>query len=298
MAGGATQLVGQGGYVGRQSRSGVVDRCRAAFHGLGEGVLLTRRVAEGPGHVAHRRAGPVGDHVGHLGGVATSVTSVDVLDDLLPATAFNVDVNVGRSVPLRRHEPFEEQAQVDGVDVGDAQRVADRRVGRRSPPLAEDPRPAAEFDQVPYDQEVPTESQLADHGQLPVDLLPGPGDPFRLPGSVAVEGPGGGQTAQVGHFVEAVWAPEGREGGSDQLEVEGAAPAQFGGRLNHPGPPVEPAGLFDPGTQVGTGGRRQPTVQVVEGPAGPDRGHSGGQPPPGWPVVVDVVGGHRDDPGG
>jgi len=67
---------------------------------LGEGVLLAGGVAERPGHVAHRGPGSVGDHVGDLGGVVASVAVVDVLDDLFPPAALDVDVDVGRTVPL------------------------------------------------------------------------------------------------------------------------------------------------------------------------------------------------------
>ncbi len=99
-----------------------------------------RGVAQGLGHVPHRRAGPVGDDVGHLGGIGPAVALVDVLDDLLPPVALDVDVDVRRAVPLRREEALEEQAEPHRVGVGDPEGVADRRVGGAAPPLAEDPR--------------------------------------------------------------------------------------------------------------------------------------------------------------
>ena len=68
---------------------------------LRPGVLLARRVAERLGDVADRRLGAVGDHVGHLGGVAAAVLGVDVLDRLLAPTRLDVDVDVRRTVPLR-----------------------------------------------------------------------------------------------------------------------------------------------------------------------------------------------------
>jgi hypothetical protein len=85
------------------------------------------------GRVAHRRAATVGDHVGHLGGVAAAVALVDVLDDLLPATRLDVEVDVGRPVALGRQEALEQQAQAHGVGLGDPEGVAGRRVGRASP---------------------------------------------------------------------------------------------------------------------------------------------------------------------
>ena len=105
---------------------------------LGPGVLLAGGVAERLGHVAHRRAGPVRDDVGDLGGVVAAVLAVDVLDDLLAAVALDVDVDVGRAVALGRQEALEQQAERHGVGGGDAEGVADGRVGRAAPALAED----------------------------------------------------------------------------------------------------------------------------------------------------------------
>ena len=48
--------------------------------------------------VAQRRAGPVGDHVGHLGRMAPAVAPVDVLDHLLAPTRLDIHVDVGRAV--------------------------------------------------------------------------------------------------------------------------------------------------------------------------------------------------------
>ena len=98
------------------------------------------RVAERLGHVAHRRAGPVRDHVGDLGRVVAAVLAVHVLDDLLPPVALDVDVDVRRAVALGRQEALEQQAELDGVGGGDAEGVADGRVGGAPPPLAEDVR--------------------------------------------------------------------------------------------------------------------------------------------------------------
>ena len=48
---------------------------------------------------------------------------------------------------------------------------------------------------------------------------------------------------------------------------------------------------------MGAAGRRQPAVQFLEGATGPHGGHDGRQAATGEVVVVDVVGGHRRDPG-
>ena len=92
---------------------------RAGVHFGGPGAHLLDRVAEGLAHVAQRRAGAVGDDVGHLGGVPPAVALVDVLDDLLAPLGLDVHVDVGRAVACRGEEPLEEQAEGHGVDVGD-----------------------------------------------------------------------------------------------------------------------------------------------------------------------------------
>ena len=53
---------------------------------------------------------------------------------------FEIDIDVGRFVALIRKEAREEQIMLGRIDRGDAEQVADHRIGRRSPPLAEDRR--------------------------------------------------------------------------------------------------------------------------------------------------------------
>ena len=118
------QLCDQGGQV-----LALVERL-AAFARPGPGLGLLGGVAKGFAHVAQRRAGPVGDDVGHLGGVEPAVASVDVLDDLFPPARLDVDVDVGRPVAGWGQEALEEQAEGHGVHVGDAESEADGRGGR------------------------------------------------------------------------------------------------------------------------------------------------------------------------
>ena len=101
---------------------------------LAPGVLLAGRVSEGFGDVAHGGAGPVGDDVGDLRGVVPAVGVVDVLDDLLPSPGLDVDVDVRGAVAFGGEEPLEQQPPPDGIDVGDPEGVADRRVRRRPRP--------------------------------------------------------------------------------------------------------------------------------------------------------------------
>ena len=119
------ELSGQGQHgVGRGRVAGGpvagTGHAAPAVDLLGPGVLLARREPERLGRVAHGRAGPVGDDVGHLRGVRSSVAAVHVLDDLLTAVRLDVQVDVGQTVALGREEPLEQQPQPHGVGLGDA----------------------------------------------------------------------------------------------------------------------------------------------------------------------------------
>jgi hypothetical protein len=224
-----------------------------------------------------------------------AVALVDVLDDLLAATGLDVDVDVRRAVALGREEPLEQQPEGDGVGLGDAEGEAHRRVGGRAPALAVDVPGAAELDDVPDDEEVAGEPELVDHGELVVDLGPRPGDPFGVARPVAALGALFGEPTQEPHLVEAVGARVGRQLGGNEVEVEGARPAQLGGPLDHAGVASEAAGLLGPGPQVGAGRGGQPSVELVEAAPGPHRGEGRGERPLGRRRVVGVGGGDGVD---
>ena len=193
-------------------------------------VLLAGRVPERLGHVAHRRAGTVGDDVGDLGRVVPAVARVHVLDDLLAAVGLDVDVDVGRAVALGRQEALEQQAERHGVDLGDAERVADGAVGGAASALAEDVVAAAELDEVPDDEEVAGEAELLDDVELAVDRVPRV-PVARPPATLAVAMAAAvlGDAAQVLHLGQDAAVDGGaRERGQvrrHEREIEGSCPA-------------------------------------------------------------------------
>ena len=101
-----------------RDRVASVDRARPPLH-------LGQRVPEGLADIAEGRARPVGDDVGHLGRVQPAVALIDVLDDLFPPARLDVHVDVGGAVAGRGEEPLEQQPQMHGVHIGDAQGVTD-----------------------------------------------------------------------------------------------------------------------------------------------------------------------------
>ncbi len=182
-----------------------------------------------------------------------------------------------------------------GVGVGDAEGVADRRVGGRAPPLAEDVVAPAELDDVPHHEEVAREAQFLDHLQLVVDLDPGPRLPLGMAGPVAVGGALLRESPQVAHLVEPVGTGEGWEPGGHQRQVEGALQPESGGPGDHAGVAGEAADLLGSRSQAGPGRGRQPTLDLVEAAPAAHRGQRGGQRATGRGGVVDVVGRHHVD---
>ena len=104
----------------------------------GEPVDLREVEAQRLADVAHRALRPVGDERRGERRAVAAVFRVDVLDHLLAPLVLEVDVDVGRLVALLRDEALEQHAHPRRIDLGDAERVADRRVGRRAAALAED----------------------------------------------------------------------------------------------------------------------------------------------------------------
>ncbi len=82
-----------------------------------------------------------------------------------------VHVDVRRLVALLADEALEQDGHARRIDLGDAQAVADHAVGGRAPALAQDVAAACESDDVVDGQEVVLVLQLADQGQLMLDLL-------------------------------------------------------------------------------------------------------------------------------
>src|SRR3546814_17565721 len=62
---------------------------------------------------------------------------VDPLDHFLAPFMLEIDIDVGRLIPAFGNKAFEQQFMLDRIDRGDAEDIANHRIGRRPPPLAE-----------------------------------------------------------------------------------------------------------------------------------------------------------------
>ena len=238
------------------------------------GVLLAGFVAERFGHVAHRRTRPVGDHVGDLCGVMSSVAFIHVLDDFLAAVRLDVDVNVGWAIPLGRQEAFEQQAERHGIGGRDPDGVADRRVRCTPAPLTVNVGTTAEFHEIPHHKEVAGEVELFDQRQLTVNGLPSPGSQrqiFRLgwPGPVALRATCFCDLAEVLHLGERLITSASTSGAWErwefrrhECEVECRCLAHSGCPLNRARISSEASLLLGTRSQMCSRRARQPRVDI------------------------------------
>ena len=224
-------------------------------------------------HLAHGRAGAVADDVGDHRRPVAPVLLVDELNHLFPPLVHDVEVDVGRLGPLARQEALEQQIDPRGVDGGDAEAVADGRVGGRPPPLAEDAVAAAELDDLPHGEEVAAVVELVDEGQLLRNLRPHRG------GDAAPEAPPRprlGEPAEPARRGVAVGEALGRVAVADLGERE-AAPVRNLDRARHR------AGVV--AEQLGEGGRRLQAMLGVGADAAPRPGEAGTVPDAGQHVL-------------
>ena len=145
---------------------------RSLGHELRDGIRLVVGEVQHPRHVADdgaRFQRPEGDDLPDL---VLAVLARDVGDDLVAAAVAEVDVEVGHGDALGVEEALEEQAVLQGIDVGDLQAVGHQ--GAR-PRAAAGPHRDALFlrvvDEVPDDEEVAREAHRRDDGKLVVQAL-------------------------------------------------------------------------------------------------------------------------------
>ena len=62
---------------------------------------------------------------------------VDMLDDLFSPLVFEIDVDVGRLSALHGHKALEQESDPLRTDGGDAEAIADDRIGGRAAALTE-----------------------------------------------------------------------------------------------------------------------------------------------------------------
>ena len=122
--------------------------------------------------IAHGRASAIGDErPGHPGAVA-AVFLVDILDDLLAALVFEIDVDVRRLSALAAGETLEDECELVRIDRGHPQAITDRGVGRRASALAEDVFRSGVMNQIVNRQKIRLVLRVTDEIQLFFQRVP------------------------------------------------------------------------------------------------------------------------------
>jgi hypothetical protein len=127
------------------------------------------RQSEGLADLADGGTAAIGDDGRSDAGMVASVVLIDVLDHLLAPLVLEIHIDVGRLAAVRGDKPFEQEVAIARVDIGDAQAVTDRRIGRRAAALAEDVLTAGVTDDVVHGEKVGGVFELRDQRQLMVE---------------------------------------------------------------------------------------------------------------------------------
>ncbi len=263
VAGKADDLADQAHGLGKAPVLGVEPQFPQPFGG-GAAVRVTPDLARQAGgdvlrqahdlaDLADRGAATEMDHRGAQPGAVAAVAVIDPLDHLFAAFVFEIHVDIRRLPPVFRDEAFEHHADLLGGHVGDAQQVAQDRIGGRPAPLAEDALRAGLLHDVVDGQEIGGKTQFADKRQFlghhPVDLV---GRALGIAAGKALAGqtlqPGLGGFA-VRHLVGIFVA--------ELAQAEGAARGDLGRAAQGGGMAVEKArhvgGALQPAFGVGQG---------------------------------------------
>ncbi len=137
-----------------------------AFQPLGQPIHEIERQPKRLADITHGGARTVTNRLGRHAGAVAAVFLVDVLQHLLAPLMLEIDVDVGRFVPLAADEPLEQHVETPGIDRRHAETITDRGIRRRPAPLAEDAARARETDQIPDGEKVGLVAQFFNQRQL------------------------------------------------------------------------------------------------------------------------------------
>lgn len=130
---------------------------------FGDAVGLAVGDAHDAGDVADDAFGTHGAVGDDVRDTQFAVFLADVVDDFAAAGLAEVDIDVGRGDAFWVEEAFEEEAELEGADVGDAHGVGDEGSGGGSTAGADgDVIVARPLDEVGGDEEVGREAELVD----------------------------------------------------------------------------------------------------------------------------------------
>src|SRR5579883_3281837 len=173
-------------HSSRNLRMAQVETCvaelpfeRIAGIAIFPGADETRQAIEGflvkGKHFAHFARGgftAIGDDVCGHGRAQLAIALINILNGALALIpAGEIEVDVGPFAAFLGEEALEQKVHAHGIDGGNAERIADRAIGGRTPALHENIFFAAETDDIPDDEEIAFQAELFNERQFALDLL-------------------------------------------------------------------------------------------------------------------------------
>ena len=146
-------------------------RLRPAPEHAGESADGVVRQSEHLADLADSAASAIADDGSGHAGMMAAVSVVDVLNHLLAAIVFEVDVDVRRFLALLGDETLEQKVDFGGIHLGNTEAVADHGIRRRATALAQDAFGARVFNNRVDGEKVFCVAKLAGDVQFAVERI-------------------------------------------------------------------------------------------------------------------------------
>ncbi|MNX68110.1 hypothetical protein D3C86_992730 [compost metagenome] len=173
------QLLGQTQHPTQHRALGIEPTFTQTFHGrsfiapvttaISQGIDLIRGQTQRLGHIAHSAGRVVGaDHGGQCR-AGPAIALEHILQDFFAAFVLEVHINIRWFIAFPGEKTLEQHVHPVGVDLGNAQGKAHRRVSRRASALTKNFFAPSEGDNVLDRKEITLIAQLGDQSQFLVD---------------------------------------------------------------------------------------------------------------------------------
>ena len=119
--------------------------------------------------IADGAAAAIADHGCGKAGMIPAIVPIDELDHLLAPLVLEIDIDIRRLAPLRRNEALEQKIDAFGINLRDAEAVADNGIRRRAAPLAQDALTARILDNLMHGEEIRRVFELCGDRKLMIE---------------------------------------------------------------------------------------------------------------------------------
>ena len=146
-----------------------IERMREIAVGeeAGETIENIGRKVECLADLTRGAAAAIGNHVRGHGRAVLAVTPVNFLDNAFaPVATWQIEIDIGPAFAAFVQKPFEDEMIADRIDRRNAKAITDRAVGGAAASLHHDVVFAAKIHDVPDDEKIAGETELADEGEF------------------------------------------------------------------------------------------------------------------------------------